>query len=226
MDKFGRNYLLTVQTYEGDYITVKPPFTIDFDIQRDTLSSVNIANIRIYNLSERNRNLIRKDAWNFFDIRQLALRAGYGNQISTIAVGNISQAWSVREGTEYITSIKSFDGGLAFTQAQSNLQFPSGTTKRTIVQKLADNMTNFGVTVGAIGDIKKKIPRGNSYSGGTASILKDITGDSFFIDNGKINILGSNEAIDGSVLVINSESGLLGTPIRENTYLRFDLNKF
>ena len=223
MTKFGRNYSLSVERSDGDTVTIRPPFTIDFDIQRDTLSSVNIANVRVYNLSEKIRNLIRKDAWNFADIRRLELRAGYGDDLAVVASGNISQAWSTREGSDFITYIESFDGGWAFTNSQSSNQFPKGTPKKTVVETLAKNMSSFGVTVGAIGDVQGTLPRGNAYSGNTSSLLKELTGDSFFIDNSKINVLQADEVIDGLIPLINSSSGLLGTPIRENTYLRFDM---
>lgn len=60
-------------------------------------------------------------------------------------------------------------------------------------------------------------------SGSTTEILREITGGSFFIDNGVAYILGENEAIPGEVKVINSESGLLGTPVREDTILTFEM---
>jgi hypothetical protein len=223
MSKFGRNYLLSVETKSGLTITIEPPFTIDIDVQRDTLSSVNITNIRVYNLSEKNRNQIRKDAWNFDDIRNVVLKVGYGNQISTVAVGNIKQAWSAREGVDFITTIETYDGGWAFTNAQSDFQVQAGTPKRSVVLKLAENMNNFGVTTGAIGAITGEVERGNTYSGPTVELMKELVGDSFFIDNGKVNVLSSSESISSSVLTVNSASGLLGTPIRENTYLRFDM---
>lgn len=223
MAKFDRQYKLFVETSTGTTIEISRPFTIEFDVQRDTLSSVNVASFRIYNLNERNRNLIRKDAWDFDDIRKVSFKAGYGNNLPTLAVGNISQAWSVREGNNFITSIESFDGGWAFSSAQSNLQFPAGTPKQTVIQSLAQTMNAFGTTTGAIGITSGVLARGNSYSGNTADLLKQETGGSFFIDNGKVNVLADNEVILANPLIISSESGLLGTPIRENTYLKFDV---
>ena len=221
--KFDRNYQLLIQTSTGTTIEVTRPFTIEFDIQRDTLSSVNVASFRIFNLSEKNRNLIRKDAWNFQDIREVTFKAGYGNNLPTLAVGNISQAWSVREGNNFVTTIETFDGGWAFSESQSNAQFPANTPKQAIVQSLARNMNSFGVKTGAIGIIPGTLSRGNSYSGNTADLLSEVSGGSFFVDNGKANVLADNEVIASVPLLISTESGLIGTPIRENTYLKFDV---
>ena len=223
MAKFDRNYKLFVETSTGTTIEISRPFTIEFDIQRDTLSSVNIASFRIFNLSEKNRNLIRKDAWNFQDIRKVSFDAGYGDNLPTLAVGNISQAWSVREGNNFITTIETFDGGWAFSEAQTNLQFPAGTPNQAVVQSLAQNMNSFGVTTGAIGIVPGVLARGNSYSGNTANLLSEVSGGSFFVDNGKVNVLSDTEAIAALPLLISSDSGLIGTPVRENTYLKFDV---
>lgn len=223
MGKLDRNYKLFVQTSLGSEIEISRPFTIEFDVQRNTLSSVNIASFRIYNLSKNNRNLIRKDAWNFQDIREVIFKAGYGENLATLSVGNISSAWSIREGNNYITTIESFDGGWAFSESQTSSQYPANTPKSAIALDLAKNMSAFGVSAGAIGVIEGVIPRGNSFSGNTADLLTETSGGSFFVDNGKLNILGSNEVIASEPIVISSSSGLLGTPIRENTYLRFDM---
>ena len=51
MNKFGRNYLLTVQDDVGVLLsTVTLPITIEFDITRNTLASANVCQIRLYNL--------------------------------------------------------------------------------------------------------------------------------------------------------------------------------
>lgn len=223
MGKFNRNYKLSVETADGNKVIITRPFTLEFDVQRDSLGGSSNASFRIYNLSEKNRNLIRKDSWNFLDIRMVDFKGGYGDNLPTLAVGNISSAWSVREGNNFITTIETFDGGWAFTHSQTSAMFPSNTPNRSIVGALAENMNAFGVKTGAIGNIKGSTTRGNSISGNTANLLSELTGGASFIDNGKINVLSDGEAISGPVIKINSQSGLLGTPLRENTYLKFDV---
>src|ERR1044071_7823759 len=98
MDKFGRNYQLSIQTQSGTTLTVGLPFTLEMDITRNTLTSANVCQLRIYNLSEVNQNQIRFNASDYGSFRQIELRAGYGEFLTTIFTGNISQAWSFREG--------------------------------------------------------------------------------------------------------------------------------
>lgn len=223
MDKFGRNYILEVQTQNGSTLTITLPFTVEFDITRNTLTSANVCQVRIFNLSEKNRNQIRFNVSDYGQFRLVRLRAGYGSNLPVIFTGNISQAWSVREGTNFITQIECYDGGFAFANGLTSAQFPAGTSQRDIIKNLASSLPN--VSLGVVGDYPGSLSRGNSYSGATTDILREITGSGFFVDNGKANALNTNEYIDdgAGVAVINSKSGLLGTPVLEQTIVRFDM---
>lgn len=219
--KFGRSYVLEIETQNGEILTIKPPFTVEFDITRNTLTSANVCSIRIYNISKNNQNQIRKDVTDTWDVRTITFSAGYGANLPVVFSGNISQAWSVREGVNFITQIESFDGGFAFATGQTNITFPAGTAFQTIIQTLAASLPD--LTVGAIGSFPGNLSRGNAYVGNTIDILRQLTGGAVFIDNGKVNILNDSDVLAGELLIINASSGLLGTPIREQTIINFDM---
>lgn len=219
--KFGRNYLLSVENIEGDTLFVEPPFTLEFDITRNLLSSANVASIRIFNLSAKNRNLLRKDVSDYGRLRAIELRAGYGTNLPVIFSGNVTQAWSVREGVNFITQIESFDGGFAFANGVTNEQFSTGTPVSSVIATLLNNLP--GVTAGVIGSYPGTLSRGNSYNGSTTDLLATLTGGGFFIDNGKAHCLGDSECLEAEIAIINSASGLLGTPVREQTILHFPI---
>jgi hypothetical protein len=224
MDKWGRNYKLLVGTIDGDTVQIEPPFTLQFDITRNTLTSANVCQLRIYNLSQPVRNKIRYNISEYTKYMPVKLYAGYGDNIPIIFQGNITQAWSVRERTNMVTQIECFDGGYAFVNATADRlpPFPAGTTQKSIVADLAETLPH--VTKGSIGEMDGVLLRKNSFSGATLPILSELTGGRSFIDNEKFNVLASNEYIDtGSTLLINSDSGLLGTPVQELTIVRFDM---
>lgn len=221
MDKFGRKYKLDVELKGGGTLTIEPPFTIEFDIMRNIFSSANFSTIRILNLSANNRNKIRKDVSDYLDLRAIELKAGYGSNLPVIFSGNVSQAWSVREGTNFITQIESFDGGFAFANGITSETFPANTAQATVIETLLKALP--GVTVGAVGEYPGSLSRGNSYVGNTCDLLRELTGGGFFIDNRKANCLGNNEYLDGEIQVINAQAGLLGTPIREQSILHFSM---
>jgi hypothetical protein len=221
MNKFGRNYILTVETQIGTQLVVQPPFTVEFDITRNILTSANVCSIRIFNLSQNNRNQIRFDKQDTYDYRSVQLQAGYGTNLPIIFSGSITQAWSVREGVNFITSIECFDGGFAFTNGVSNVTFPAGTAQTTVINTLFNDLPN--ISPGVLGSYPGSLSRSASYSGNTADILRDLTGGGFFIDNGTAYSLGDSECLTGEMLLINSQSGLLGTPVRERTIINFDM---
>lgn len=222
MDKFGRNYELSVQVSEGgEIVIIKPPFTIEFDITRNTLTSSNVCQIRIFNLSRINRDKIRKNATDMTEFRAVALRAGYGKRLPIIFAGTVSVAWTVREGTDMITQIECYDGGYAFVNGATLRQFSAGTLQRDLISALFEDLPR--VDAGAVGDFPGELKRGASYSGSTKQILDEVTGGAFFIDSGKAYALKTDEVTDAPVIVVNAASGLLGTPQLEHTTLHFDM---
>lgn len=224
MDKLGRNYHLSVQVPRtSNFIEIELPFTIEFDIQRNNLASSSVASIRIYNLNEDTRNKIRKDQMDYGVLQSIRLKAGYGSDLYTIFEGNTQQVWSVREGTNMVTQIQSFDGGFAFVNSDFNNTFPAGTSRQDMIAKAAGSLKGAGLEIGAIGNYPGAIAKGNSYSGPTMEILNTMTGGGTFVDNNKIFCLGDSEYVQGTLETINSDTGLLGTPVREQTFLNFSM---
>ncbi len=221
MDKYNRNYKLLVQKKDGTTLQVTRPFTVEFDIHRNSLSSANVCQLRVLNLAPNNRKQIRHNQYDWGDQRTVAFMAGYGEKLSLAFQGNITQAWSVREGVNMVTQIECFDGGYAYVNAVTNSQYPKNTPQRSIVDSLVNQLP--GVGRGAIGNYPGQIPRGNSYSGSTTNILGEVTGGGFFIDNTKAHCLNDNECIETAIPLINAASGLLGTPVLEEQYINLEM---
>jgi hypothetical protein len=219
MDKFGRNYRLTVDTIDGGSVVIEPPFTVQFDIQRNVLSSANVINVQVLNLSQRVRDQIRKDEYDYGVNLLMKLEAGYGQDLSTVATGNLRRCFTVRQGTEIVTSIDAFDGGFAFSNGLTSRTYQSGTPNNVILKDLAGTLREQGVSLGAIGQVDGEIPRGNSYTGNASELLNELSGNKFFIDNQQVFILRENEVLDLPVPVLTAKSGLLGTPVREKSNL-------
>lgn len=226
MDKRQRNYVLEVETIQGTTLIIRPPFSIEFDVDRNDLSSTNVGLIRIYNLSEQHRKSLAKNQYDGDALRRVKLSAGYGANAKNLPVilnGNIVIARSWREGVNFITELSCFDAGYAAQNAHSAKEYPEGTAIKSIITDLLGDLKKFNVTVGAIGDFPGVTTRASVYNGSTYQLLRELTGGQFFIDNNVAHCLKDNESIQFQTLEITSDSGLLGTPIREELFFRFDM---
>lgn len=229
MIKFGRNYRLFVTSARGnvsiDFATA--PFTIEFDIKRSNQQSTNVGSLRIYNLAEKTRAIVRKDENTYdgtFSTRLgVQFDAGYGTTLSTCFKGNANRAWSVREGVNWITQIEAFDGGDALINSKTSQTFASGTPTNAIINAAVGNMSQFGVEPGTVSTFDGSLMRGNSLSGNSAQLINDYAPNAFFIDNEKAYVLKDNDCVRGSIQTINSSTGLLGTPVRSKNKITFDI---
>lgn len=233
MDKRRRNYRLFVEegyrTFDqvaagvpsGPLVEIEPPFTLEFDIIRNDLASSNTATFRIYNLSKTTRTKIHKDQFATNLYKGIELRAGYENVIPTIFKGNIKLAWSTREGQVSITKIEAYDGGFAFLNGRVDQTFQAGTSNNQVLDAIIKTLP--GVNPGAVGNFPGVLTRGNAISGNSADVASQLSNGSFFVDLEKAYCLNDNECIPGAIDVINSASGLLGTPVLEETSLKFDI---
>lgn len=227
-DKFNRNYILTIDAPSfSTPIVIALPFTMEFDIERNSYSSTNFASIKIYNLSKQHRNQIIHDQWDpsVEHTLYITLQAGYGvgPQFPIVFKGNATRAWSVRQGVDFITTIEAADGGTAFTNAVSNHTFGTNTPISQILTTLVNDLLPYGVSQGAVSNYLGTLAKGGAYSGSTIELLTTLSNGNFFIDNLIANVLLSTDAIGGSNVVLNSSSGLLGTPIKETQWLLVDM---
>lgn len=220
--KINRTYELLITLDDGSQLKIEPPLTIDFTIVRTMDSSLNTMNLNITNLSLKTRNQFFKEKTNIGVYRRIVLKAGYNNKLRTIFVGNILESYSNRQNANIITNVFCQDGGFALQNSYSNFTVKSDEGVLDGVKKLIKDLVN--VEGGILGEFlkDKKHKRGTVYDGKTFQLLQRETGNKVFIDLEKLNVLDDNEVIEGSLPLINSQTGLLGTPRRRGNYLEVE----
>ena len=224
MQKWQRNYILSIQTSGSNWVDITLPFTMNFRISRNTNASANTARISILNLSKDTRLKIYKDKYTFDIYKGIELRAGYGDSKETLPIifkGNIKQAYSQRNGVDYQTDIECYDGGFAFLNGYTSKSFASGTSDRQILYSLVKDLP--AIDMGVIGNFEGSLPRGNAMEGATTDLIKSVSKSNFFIDNEKAYCLQDEECYRGNITEISSASGLMGSPLREETMLTFEM---
>ena len=226
MKKWTRNYVLTVQVDHRalDYIDITSPLTLNFNIKRNYNASANKASFTILNLAESTRRKVFMDRYQTLYYKGVELRAGYGDDREDwplIFKGNIEQAFSKRNGVDYETTIDAFDGGFAYRNGFSERNFAEGTTDKQIINTLLADLP--GIKKGSIGNFNAQLVRGNSFNGNTMKILNDVTEGHLFIDLERLNCLRRNEGLSWNLSILNADAGLLGSPLREESFLTFEM---
>lgn len=223
MNRLQRTYQLEIATIDLGVKVFTLPFTIEINVNRSRFGSSNTATLRLYNLSPETREKIHKDRGRPDLIRAVKLSAGYDSKVSTVFEGSVIGCFSYRQGVDFITQIECFDTGNAFSNGQTNLQFGAGVSQRAVITSIIDSLGPLGIKKGAIGEYPGVLKRGNSYSGATYDILNQLTSGGFFVDNGTAHALGDTEVILGPIDQISPESGLIGTPKKEEFFITLDM---
>lgn len=219
--KFGRNYelYLELDPVTKDTVIIRPPLTLQFNIVRNTLASMNTAHFSVFNLTEQTRRKIFHDRYDTQTYRRVVLKAGYGSDLAIVFRGQMRMANSVRRGVDWITNIECFDGADAVLNGFSSQTFPAETPKKDMIRTLLKDMPNLvGFTVGELND---KTSRGVPVAGNTWAQINSMLSDDehAFIDNEKAVVKKHNECLAGDIAVINSDTGLLETPCRQDARL-------
>lgn len=214
--KFGRNYDLIIRM-DGDTeeIVIKPPFTVQFDVRRNTMANLNEATFIIYNLADKTRNRVFKDFFDPNQYHQIKFNAGYGEQLFNCFTGNIMYAKSRREGADIVTEIYAKDGGFDTGNTTTHKTLAAGTKMSDFAKIMAQDFPN--LKLGAVGNLQDTFKRPVSVSGNTYQEMIKYLQNDVYIDGEQINFLLADEVKDvGQIPVIKPETGLLETPIREN----------
>lgn len=215
--KFGRTYRLTIDPADGgDPILITLPFTVEFNIQRTQLSSLNVASFEVYNLSQANRARIYQDRNNLTQNLKVKFEAGYST-LYLVFSGRIFEANSSREGTNIITRIECRSNLYDIAQSQVYQSVQSGQTVGDVLKTLIGQFSS--LQLGAVGTFTDKLQRPAVLNGNTYDLLRTYSGNQVFIDNDRVYVLKDNEVLDGSITAINDSTGILDTPRRQDVFL-------
>jgi hypothetical protein len=200
---------------------IELPFSVEFDVQRNTLASANTCELKFYNLPERVRSAIYKDKTDFELYKGAEFFVGYGTTLSRVFRGNIIEAYSYREKVDWITIVHCQDGGFSMVNSNSSFSAPAGTSMGDLIKKTMGDLK--GVSSGNVGAFNGESTRGTVVIGNTADLLCGFTKNSFFVDNETAYAVNENEVIQGELPLVSIESGLIGTPIKEQSFVRVEM---
>ncbi len=224
--KFGRRCQLSIEVNPNSQgvtqsnVVIPEEMTIEFDITRQDWSSTQEATFRIHGLSEKTRNLLYKDQYAKTEYRAIQFRAGYEDFLPLCFNGFVFRGDSYKISDTWITEITAYDGGLAMANGFVAQTVVSGQTVGDTLKFLASQLPS---TTGnpIIGSFPQTNSRGKVLFGNTWQVIMQETNRIGMIDNGQVKILNYFEALSAEIPVIDSTSGLLGSPRRGTTSLEF-----
>ncbi len=213
----ARKFEINISTPEGQLVTISNPFTVKFNIKRNTLASTNSCTLTINNLGPETRSLLFKDRFTFTEYWQMSILAGY-NTRKLVFLGNVLECYSYKSGTEWITEITAFDGLYGVQNGFISETINKGATYQQLIAKVLSTIPL--VSRGVIGDpAEADAPkRGTVMVGRSAEIMDKLTGGRYFIDNETMNVISRDEYIGEGILELTS-SILLETPKRQDALM-------
>ena len=182
--------------------------------KQNTVSSPNLADIRITNLSPATAQpFIKKGEYS-----KITITAGYQNSYGVIFKGDIVQAVIGRESvTDTYLDIFARDGELWHNYAVVNKTFAAGSTPKDHYDEAMKSMVKLGAKAGYLGvDLSTPIyPRAVTLYGMARKVLRDIAmskSASWTTQNGEVHMVPVDKPLPGGVIDLNSTTGLVGMP--------------
>ena len=227
--KFGPTCQLSVEVLPNaagvaqGYLVIDPDLTVEFEIKRNSLGSSQTGTFKVKNLSEKTRNLIYKDRYSTALFRSVQFRAGYGTFMPLLFNGWMFQAFSYRQGVDFITEIDCWDGAMAMANGFSTVGVGANVSAAQIIGLLTNDLPNTAGTP-IIGKFPQVNTRGACLCGNTWQLIQQYCGGVAIIDNNQVKVLGPNEAITSDEIpVIDADTGLLGSPRRYDALIEFEM---
>lgn len=227
-EQYLRKCTLILYGISGEGIDLSE-LRIKFAVKRSIDQVPNTADILVYNVAKETAlkifaelsPLVNFGTGGVVAKGRLVLQAGYESNFGIIFQGNIKQIIIGREtATDTFINIQAGDGEMAYNYAIVNSTLKSGSTPTDQLNAAATPMGKLGTTLGHIGDMPNyKLPRGKVLYGNAKHYLKDLSqsvGKTWSIQDEKITMVPTDSYLPGERVVLNSKTGLIGTPQQTN----------
>lgn len=189
----------------------------NFSIEKSLVGYPNKAKIKVYNLSQKNRQLIDEQGVN------IKMYAGHEDTEELLIFdGDVVNVIHLKSGVDWITEIYAADGINVLSTSTINKTLPAGTSTPQIYNELIGQMQGIskGVTEGLQNCLsgKRSLLRELQLSGNIKDWLDKIAKDCGFeysINDGIIETVATGMPVsDESPVVINQSTGMIGSPER------------
>ncbi|MEK8128658.1 hypothetical protein WMW72_12145 [Paenibacillus filicis] len=217
---FGRRYRVIVSRSDGTALDVSQ-LRCTFKIQKTIQQQPNFSEIAIYNLAPDTENSIIQEG------NRIVIEAGYeGNQYGVIFDGDVIQPIRDKEdGVTYRLTLYSLDGDRFMNQGFVGFSVLKGQSARSLVGNIVAQ-SKVPAQVGSISDgfSAQELSRGKVVFGLAKDYLRQLAQSqeaSFYIEDGKVNLVRMADLPVGEILDLAPASGLIGNPAQNDQGVTF-----
>ena len=200
---------------KGGTLTKITDLRIEFEIEKTSETTYNNAVVKVYNLSQKSRNLINQASTEKPLVAQLEVGYANDSSLSILFTGNVPKAFSTVKQPNTITEFSSLDGQFELANSTLDKSYSEGSL---ITTALNDVISATGLKKGYVPtDINGKFQNGLCLSGSCKKHLDTLTqkvGLEWSIQDKAINIKQANMSIGGNVLNLTPETGLINSQIK------------
>lgn len=183
---------------------------VSFKIHKSNKPHPNTSEIAITNLSRASRGDIQGKGL------RVILQAGYADNVGQIFSGDVRVADHVRQGSDWITKLQLGDGERAYQWARATKSYAAGVQVREVIrQTIAMLELDPGNSAEKLAGISGQFLHGYAQHGRASAELTRLLesrGYDWSIQDGRVEILGPEETLNGTVPRISQSSGLIGSP--------------
>lgn len=223
LELFGRIVNLTLAKQPTGFVGSNPKYfdqlgngleitdlKVKFEIKKSLGKEPNTCTMTVTNLSPESRA--------FSEAKPLLgfLSAGHDGVARRLFAGNITFSRSRRDKTDWETKMQIGDGTRAFSHAFMSRSYAKPVSAQ---QVLSDAAASMGLTLPPEAeqsqDLRQALATGLNAHGPARDILTKLLapyGFGWSIQNGRLQILADDQVSSTNALLINQQTGLIGTP--------------
>lgn len=200
-DAFGRVVEFIVGSKKFSGLDFFIPFRVPFDDGKEPA----VADIQVFNLSDKSINEIKKDS-------PVILNAGYTGDVGAVFLGYVEKVTTDRQGVDKVTTVQCVEGVTSWRKIRVQKTYRPGTTGRQILSDLA-GMT--GLQLGALNLPVDRVYKSgktiNAPLGNAIASVASECGAKAHNTRGKLLIRPKNEG-DNIGFLLDRENGLISSP--------------
>ncbi|NOU95586.1 hypothetical protein GC093_20470 [Paenibacillus sp. LMG 31456] len=217
---YGRRYRVLVSRPDGVALDVSQ-LRCTFKIQKTILQQPNFSEIVLYNLAPDTENSIIQEG------NRIVIEAGYeGDQYGLIFDGDIIQPVRDKEdGVTYRLTLYSLDGDRFMNQGFVGFSVLKGQSSRSLVENVV-SQAKIPTLLGSISSefSSQELSRGKVVFGLAKDYLRQLAQSqdaSFYVEDGKVNIVRMSDLPEGEITELSPASGLIGMPAQNDQGVTF-----